>query len=532
MPDIISFTLAYPEPEIRVFTLLQSQPFSAGLTSIAALSDPNADRILFWDDSAGAYAYLTAGSGLTIAGTTISASGGGGTVTSVSVTPANGVSGSVATATTTPAISIILGDITPASVEAVGTVTGVNLSGLNTGDQTDISGNAATATALETARTINGTSFDGTANITVAAAAGTLTGTTLASNVVTSSLTAVGTLATGAVPTTLLTGTITNAQLAGSIVYSKLSLTGAILNADLAGSIDGGKISGGTFGAVAVTNLTGTASININGTVGATTPTTGAFTTLTNTGAATNSAAGATSAPALKVSGVPFAGTGTTSFPLVYINDANATASTTLNTAGTYLGVNGDGTQDLMNLLKDGTSVYKVSSTGAVTTTATANFNGTTIGSQTVQSPAASGEFYIGVLGNGAGSGNWALKFQTDGTTRWKVSGTGHLLAETDNTYDIGASGATRPRSLYVGTNGTFGGTLSVTGTSTLTGIVACGAQMRLKGYTVATLPGSPTQGDTAFVTDSLTPVTLAIVAGGGASVVTVFYNGTNWIVQ
>lgn len=40
-----------------------------------ALSDPNADRILFWDDSAGQYAYLTAGSGLVIAGTTISASG-------------------------------------------------------------------------------------------------------------------------------------------------------------------------------------------------------------------------------------------------------------------------------------------------------------------------------------------------------------------------------------------------------------------------------------------------------------------------
>lgn len=60
-----------------------------------------------------------------------------------------------------------------------------------------VTGNAATATALQTARTINGTSFNGTANITVAAAAGTLTGTTLAANVVNSSLTtaAVGTLA-------------------------------------------------------------------------------------------------------------------------------------------------------------------------------------------------------------------------------------------------------------------------------------------------------------------------------------------------
>ena len=55
-------------------------------------------------------------------------------------------------------------------------------------------GNAATATALATARTINGVSFDGTGNITVTAAAGTLTGNTLASGVTASSLTSVGTL--------------------------------------------------------------------------------------------------------------------------------------------------------------------------------------------------------------------------------------------------------------------------------------------------------------------------------------------------
>lgn len=39
-----------------------------------ALADPNADRILFWDDSAGQYDYLTAGSGLTISGTTMTVS--------------------------------------------------------------------------------------------------------------------------------------------------------------------------------------------------------------------------------------------------------------------------------------------------------------------------------------------------------------------------------------------------------------------------------------------------------------------------
>lgn len=53
-------------------------------------------------------------------------------------------------------------------------------------------GNASTATALQTARNINGVSFNGTADITVTAAAGTLTGTILNSSVVTSSLTALG----------------------------------------------------------------------------------------------------------------------------------------------------------------------------------------------------------------------------------------------------------------------------------------------------------------------------------------------------
>lgn len=36
-----------------------------------ALVDPNADRIMFWDDSAGETAYLTVGSGLDITGTTL-----------------------------------------------------------------------------------------------------------------------------------------------------------------------------------------------------------------------------------------------------------------------------------------------------------------------------------------------------------------------------------------------------------------------------------------------------------------------------
>ena len=71
----------------------------------------------------------------------------------------------------------------------------------------DTTGNAATATALETARTINGTSFDGTANVTVTAAAGTLTGNTLNSGVTASSLTSVGTLTSLTVDNISINGT-------------------------------------------------------------------------------------------------------------------------------------------------------------------------------------------------------------------------------------------------------------------------------------------------------------------------------------
>lgn len=46
----------------------------------ASLTDPDADRILFWDDSAGAVTWLTAGEGLTISATTMTAGFAAGTV--------------------------------------------------------------------------------------------------------------------------------------------------------------------------------------------------------------------------------------------------------------------------------------------------------------------------------------------------------------------------------------------------------------------------------------------------------------------
>lgn len=171
-----------------------------------------------------------------------------GTVTSVSVTTANGVSGTVATATTTPAISLVLGAITPTSVAASGSISGSNLSGTNTGDQTSVTGNAGTATALQTPRAINGVNFDGTAAITVTAAAGTLTGTTLAAAVVSSSLTSVGTLtggATGAgftvaLSSSTITGTLADARLSANVPLLNAANAFAGLNTFVTGQVFSG----------------------------------------------------------------------------------------------------------------------------------------------------------------------------------------------------------------------------------------------------------------------------------------------------
>lgn len=60
--------------------------YASGNTDVAladggtgsSLTDPNADRLMFWDDSAGAVDWLTLGTNLSITGTTINATGGGG----------------------------------------------------------------------------------------------------------------------------------------------------------------------------------------------------------------------------------------------------------------------------------------------------------------------------------------------------------------------------------------------------------------------------------------------------------------------
>jgi hypothetical protein len=53
------------------------------------------------------------------------------------------------------------------------------------------------------------------------------------------------------------------------------------------------------------------------------------------------------------------------------------------------------------------------------------------------------------ILATSGGSGVF-IRAAAATTGGWQFNSSNHLLAETDNTYDIGASGATRPRNVYV----------------------------------------------------------------------------------
>lgn len=62
------------------------------------------------------------------------------------------------------------------------------------------------------------------------------------------------------------------------------------------------------------------------------------------------------------------------------------------------------------------------------------------------------------IFAQSGGTGvNRPLRLGVNGSVMWQINTSGHLTAVSDNAYDIGASGATRPRNLYVGTLTTSG---------------------------------------------------------------------------
>jgi len=126
--------------------------------------------------------------------------------------------------------------------------------------------------------------------------------------------------------------------------------------------VNGGAL--GTPSSGTVTNLTGTASININGTVGATTPTTGAFTTLSATGVTTVQA-GTAALPAI-VSTTGTADTG------IFFPAADTVAASTagterlrINSSGN-VGIGTSSPTQVLTVIGGGQAIYFGSSTRGI----------------------------------------------------------------------------------------------------------------------------------------------------------------------
>ena len=256
-----------------------------------------------------------------------------GTVTSVSVVSANGLAGTVATQTTTPAITlsttitgVLKGNGTAISAAASGTDYAPATSGTSIlyGNGAGGFSNVTIGTGVSFATgTLSATGSGGTVT-SVSGTAGRITSTggatpviDLASGVATPGttgsvslipvvtidtygrVTGITTVANPQGTVTSVTGTSPVVSSGGatpaiSIPAATTSVSGYLTSTDWT-TFNNKLTSGGALGTPSsgtVTNLTGTASININGTVGATTANTGAFTTITASGKITATSAG------------------------------------------------------------------------------------------------------------------------------------------------------------------------------------------------------------------------------------------------
>jgi len=388
--------------------------------------------------------------------------------------------------------------------------------------------NVATATALATSRNIFGLAFDGTANVS-----GDATNTGHFASIPTGGAAGHFIMLQGTAPTLVAgrtaiygatggfgirdgTGTARTVSLSGNLsLANNLTTSGnfaltltttASTNVTLPTSGTLATLTGtetltnktltsptltdpalGTPASGTVTNLTGTASININGTVGATTTTTGAFTTATAT--------------TLAISGT-----------------------------NTYSFTNGNSLQGAANclLLKSGSStLYSVDSNGN-------SFFGGLYPFMGINDRTGGAAYYLGFYGV-ANTGNLYSGFLNRNT--FSIGTTNGRITLGLSNYNTDGNGRSSKVTI-IGEGTTTTPTLDVqdsAGTSRFkvldNGTTTVNGPLILKGYTVSTLP-TGTVGMTAYVTDALAPTFLTTLVGGGAITTTCFYNGTNWVAQ
>jgi hypothetical protein len=307
------------------------------------------------------------------------------------------------------------------------------------------------------ARSINGVSFNGTADITVTAAAGTLSGATLASGVTASSLTSVGTLGTLTV-----TGNIIGigALVAGGGSLDRLGIqgltpgSGSLINSTNAAANAFAPL---TFDAtVQKFNIASTERMRLD-----------AYGNL-GLGATPDSGWSGLSESVLvgKYWNIHQAGQNSISFDqntyynagFKYLNSFQASRYTQAQgthawytapsgTAGNAIGFTQRMTLDASGnlLVGDISNGYGAANRGLVEINGT---NDSLLGFKVASSPKG----YVGHSGTDLSIANQVagnIYFTTNNVSRWAMNSTGHFLANVDATYDIGASGANRPRSIY-----------------------------------------------------------------------------------
>lgn len=244
----------------------------------------------------------------------------------------------------------------------------INGTSVSLGGSTTVT--AAAPFALTIGTGLSGTSYNGSAAVTVAMANTAVTAAAYGS------ATQVGTFTVNAQGQLTLAGNTTITPAVGSITGLGTGVATAL--AVNIGTADSFVVNGGALGTPSsgtVTNLTGTASININGTVGATTAAAGSFTTLNSSG--NTRLGGAAGNQSLQVNNVASAvnyaqivGAATGAAPTISAQGSDANVGLVLNGKGT-------------GVVALGGSTVANSSLQVVTTASSINFaqiSGNTVG--------------------------------------------------------------------------------------------------------------------------------------------------------
>jgi hypothetical protein len=164
--DITSGTLAVARGGTNIGSYTTGDLiYASGTTTLATLADAATGNVLLSGGAGVAPAYGKVGLGTHISGTLAVSNGGTGATTLTGYVYGNGTGAMTASTTIPNAATTATATNTNSAIVArdgsgnfsAGTVTAA------------LSGNATTATTLQTARTINGVSFNGSANITVTA---------------------------------------------------------------------------------------------------------------------------------------------------------------------------------------------------------------------------------------------------------------------------------------------------------------------------------------------------------------------------